>query len=337
MRINESAPRGFNPYNARHRVRVALMNPLAKYLDPSVVQRIERLDLTARFIVEGFLSGLHTSPLHGLSAEFSEHRKYSQGDELRSIDWNVFARTDRLFVRKYQAETHLACQIVLDASASMGPVGLTGDFHAVAPAHRPDAKPATKLDYSVRLAAALAYLVVRQQDSVGLAIVDTQVRSFLPPRSRRVHLLRLIAALSETVPRGSTGLAASVGEVLRRLPHRGLIIVLSDLLTETRQTLEALHHVRFRGHDLIVLHVLDAAEATFPFEGTLKLEDPESGRSLTTSAAEARDRYRRAVADWRGELERGLAASRADYVPLDTSTQFDRALVEFLTRRAQRL
>lgn len=312
------------------------MNPWAAYLDPDVVRRIERLDLAARFIVEGFLSGLHRSPLHGLSVEFSEHRKYTHGDELRAIDWKVFARTDRLFVRKYQAETHMACQIVIDASASMGAVGLTGARSAaLAPAT--SGAPLTKLDYAIRVAAALAYLVVKQQDSVGLAIADSALRAFVPPRARRSHLPRLLTELSQARPGGTTGLAAAIGEVLHRVPHRGLMIVLSDLLASNDEVLEALHRARFRGHDLIVMHVLDAAETVFPFDGPLRLEDPESGRALVTSGEEARARYCAALAAWRDGLARSIAAMRADYVALDTSTRFDRALEEFLTRRARRL
>lgn len=310
------------------------MNPWAAYLDPEVVRRIERLDLSARFIVEGFLSGLHRSPLHGLSVEFSEHRKYAQGDELRAIDWKVFARTDRLFVRKYQAETHMACQLVVDTSASMGRIGPVRAPSGAGAAPSGEAR-LTKLEYAVRLAAALAYLVVKQQDSVGLAIVDSQVRAFLPPRARRSHLLRILSKLSEVKPSGTTGLAESIGEILHRIPHRGLVIVLTDLLTSPDDALEALHRARFRGHDLIVMQVLDRDEAHFPFDGPLVLEDPETGQTLATSGEEARRRYGAALAAWRAGLAQSLSAMRADFVPLDTSAQFDRALEEFLMRRAR--
>ncbi|MFH1748627.1 MAG: DUF58 domain-containing protein, partial [Planctomycetota bacterium] len=157
------------------------MASLAKYLDPEVIQQVSRLDLRARFIVEGFLAGLHRSPFQGFSVEFSEHRKYTQGDDLRAIDWNVFARTDRLFVRKYNAETHLECHLVVDASASMGYVGMLG------PAARPSGQSAGKLMYAIHLAAALGYLVISQQDAVGLAVIGEQLEDFLPARSKRAH------------------------------------------------------------------------------------------------------------------------------------------------------
>ncbi len=314
------------------------MNPLARYLDPEVIQQVSRLDLRARFIVEGFLAGLHASPLAGFSVEFSEHRKYVQGDEPRTIDWKVFARTDRLFVRKYEAETHLACYLLVDVSASMGYVGYLG------PLARPGGKsvggpwpqPAGKLLYAIHLAAALGYLVTKQRDAVGLGVIGAKLERMLPARSRRSHLVDLLATLAATVPRGQTGLARGVEEALARIPHRGLIVFLSDLLTDTPGVLDALHHIRFRGHDLIVMHVLDAAETRFPFEGAVKLEDPETGATLVADAAAVRARYLSALAAWRSELSDHITALRGDYVPLDTSIPFDKALVEFLIQRQRR-
>lgn len=304
------------------------MSSLARYLDPEVIQQVSRLDLRARFIVEGFLAGLHRSPFQGLSTEFSEHRKYVKGDDLRTIDWNVFARTDRLFVRKYQAETHLDCHLLVDASASMGHVGPPG-------AQRPGTVPA-KLDYAIHLAAALGYLVIRQQDSVGLGVLGEGLRTLLPPRSRRADLVQLLATLAAVRPAGRTGLARGINEALARIPHRGLLVVLSDLLTETGPLLRALYHARFRGHDLIVMHILDAAEVRFPFQGNLRLEDPETGARIEADADGVRSRYRAALDAWRDELFRRIAALKADYVPLDTSMKFDKALVEFLTQRSRR-
>ena len=306
------------------------MSNLARYLDPQVIQQVARLDLRARFIVEGFLAGLHSSPFQGLSVEFSEHRKYVQGDDLRTIDWNVFARTDKLFVRKHQAETRLACHILIDASASMGHVG------------HPGAKGAAggtmpKLDYAVHLSAALGYLVTNQQDAIGLGIIAEGLESFLPAHSRRRHLVQLLAELSNASARGRTGLGAGIHEALRRIPHRGLIIIMTDLLTDQETCFESLHHIRFRGHDLIVMHILDAAEAKFPFDGEVRLEDPESGDVLVTDSESVRRRYVKAIADWRKELSDRLASIRADYVPLDTSMPFDKALVEFLVQRTRRI
>jgi uncharacterized protein (DUF58 family) len=316
------------------------VNPLARYLDPEVIQQVSRLDLRARFIVEGFLAGLHASPFHGFSVEFSEHRKYVKGDDPRTIDWKVFARTDRLFVRKYQAETHLACHLLVDASASMGFVGLLGSALGAVrvgdEGRRPSPQPAGKLLYAIHLAAALGYLVTHQQDAVGLGVIGNGLERMLPARARRQHLIEVLAALACVVPRGPTGLARGVHEALARIPHRGLIVLISDLLTDTPAVLDALHHICFRGHDLIVMHVLDAAETQFPFEGSVRLEDPETGQTLVAEAAAVRARYLAAVAAWRGELRERITAARADYVPLDTAMPFDKALVEFLIQRRRR-
>ena len=305
------------------------MASLAQYLNPEIIAQVGRLDLRARFIVEGFIAGLHRSPFQGLSVEFAEHRKYTQGDDLRTIDWNVFARTDRLFVRKYAAETHLACHLLVDASASMGYVGLADR------ASTPQ-RGGTKLNYAVHLAAALGYLVMKQSDAVGLGIVGEGLATFLGARSRRTDLVHLLGTLAATEPNGRTGLGAAIQSVLARISHRGVIVLLSDLLTDTFDVLQALQHIRFRGHDLIVMHILDASEVRLPLEGAVRLEDPESGEQIEVDADGVRASYEKAVQDWREELRTRVSALRGDYVPLDTSMAFDKALVEFLTQRSRR-
>lgn len=307
------------------------MSSLAKYLRPDVIEQVSRLDLRAKFIVEGFLAGLHRSPFQGLSVEFAEHRKYTQGDDLRTLDWNVFARTDRLYVRKYAAETHLDCHLLVDASASMGPVGEIASDDSESASDR-----STKLHYAIHVAAALGYLVTHQQDAIGLAILRDGLATMLPPRSRRGDLVHLLATLADTKPAGPTGLATGLHTALARIPHRGVIVVLSDLLTDTAETLQALHHARFRGHDLIVMHILDAAEVTLPYEGAVRLEDPETGGFLEVDAAGVRAAYTAAVNRWRDELRTKIQAIRGDYVALDTAMPFDKALVEFLTQRSKR-
>jgi len=304
------------------------LTTIARYLDPQVIQQVSRLDLRARFIVEGFLAGLHSSPFHGLSVEFAEHRKYTQGDDLRAIDWNVFARTDRLYIRKYAAETNLDCHLLVDTSASMGYVGHLGIPESE--------QPPAKLNYAIHIAAALGYLVTRQQDSIALGVLGEHLITYRPPRSRRADLVELLATLASITPSGPTGLSAAIHEVLSRIAHRGVIVLLSDLLTDTDATLEALHHIRFRGHDLIVMHILDEAEVRFPFEGPVLLEDPETGERIKADADDVRERYQAALADWRQSLHDRIAAMRGDYLPLDTSMPFDKALVEFLTQRSRR-
>ncbi|RMF85900.1 MAG: DUF58 domain-containing protein [Planctomycetota bacterium] len=303
------------------------MSSLAQYLDPDFIQRVRRLDLRARFIVEGFLAGRHRSPFQGLSVEFAEHRKYVHGDDLRTIDWNVFARTDRLYVRKYAAETHLDCTLLVDTSASMGVVG---------PLRGASRDRSDKLTYAVHLAAAIGYLVTHQQDAVGLGVLGERLDTLLPARSRRTDLLRMLGVLANVEPAGHTGLAAGVHEAMGRIRHRGLIVVLSDLLVDTDAALEALHHVRFRGHDLIVMHILAADEVRLPYDGVVRLEDPESGAAIEAEAAAVRERYQAAIGEWRDTLRDRIAAMRGDYLALDTATPFDAALVEFLTQRSRR-
>jgi uncharacterized protein (DUF58 family) len=301
---------------------------LAQYLDPAVIAQVSRLDLRARFIVEGFLAGLHRSPFQGLSVEFSEHRKYSQGDDLRSIDWNVFARTDRLYVRRYAAETHLQCHLIVDASASMGYVG---------PLPAPEGANAnTKLTYAVHLAAALGYLITQQQDAVGASVIAGRIVRSVPARSRRSDLVNLLGVLATARPEGSTGLAAGIHEVVDKIPHRGLIIVMSDLLADNDALLRAMHHIRFRGHDLIVMHILDAVEVDMRLRGAAALLDPESDARIEIDADGVREEYSRAVVAWRDGLAASLRALRADFLPLDTATPFHKALVEFLIQRSRR-
>jgi uncharacterized protein (DUF58 family) len=304
------------------------MSSLARYLRPEVIEQVRRLDLRAKFVVEGFLAGLHASPLQGFSLEFSEHRKYVHGDEPRSIDWNVFARTDRLYVRKYTSETHLACHLLIDVSASMGHVGPVGE--------RSPAR-VRKLAYAIDLAAALGFLISRQNDAFGVGLIGEGLVKLIPARARPGQLLHALTVLARATARGMTGLAAGIDEALARIAHRGLIVLLSDLLTDPHDVMNALHQIRFRGHDLIVMHVLDAAEIRFPFAGQVRLEDPESGQSLVADAPAVRARYTAAVEAWRRELADHLAAMRADYVPLDTATPFDKALVEFLVQRSRRV
>lgn len=306
------------------------MTSITQYLNPEIIAQVARLDLRARFIVEGFLAGLHRSPFQGLSVEFSEHRKYVAGDDLRTIDWNVLARTDRLYVRKYAAETHLDCHIFVDASASMGHVG---DMTAAA---TDAADHSAKMFYAIHLAAALGYLITQQQDAVGLAVLREGLELRLPPRARRGDLVHMLSTLAALKPAGRTGLAAGIRDALTRISHRGVVVLLSDLLTDPAELLSALHAVRFRGHDLIVMHILDAAEAQLAFSGAVRLEDPENGTIIEVDADEARERYRRAIDEWRGDLKHKLGALRADYLALDTSMPFDKALVEFLMQRSRR-
>lgn len=307
-----------------------------RYLRPEVIARVSRLDLRARFIVEGFFSGLHASPFHGFSVEFSEHRKYVPGDDLRQIDWAVYAKTDRFYVRKYEAETNLESYLLVDTSASMG---YAGPRDQAAPETAGEAPAMSKLEYAICLAAALGYLMIGQQDAVGLARFDTELRSFLPARSKRSHLTRIIADLAEARPGrdpAGSGLAGALHDLARRVHKRGLMIVLSDFLADEEPVFEGLHHLRFRGHDLILFQVLDWAEVEFPFERVSAFEDPESGRRLVSTPEAVRPAYLRALRAFTDRFRREAAALRADFTQVHTAMTFDRALVEFLINRQRR-
>lgn len=320
-----------------------------KYLRPEVIAKVGRLDLRARFIVEGFLSGLHASPYHGFSVEFSEHRKYVPGDDLRLIDWAVFAKTDRFYIRKFEAETNLAAYLLVDTSASMAYPGTAGAEAARDTGRTPTSseeadrlpisRRMSKLEYAICLAAALGYLMISQQDAVGLARFDSALRTFLPARSKRSHLTQIIAELAGVRPakdEDGKGLGETLHEIARRVRKRGLIIVLSDFLADEREVLEGLHHLRFRGHDVILFQVLDWAEVEFPFEQTSAFEDPETGRKLVANPDSVRGAYLHALAEWTERYRREAAGVRADFVQVHTGMTFDRALIQFLIDRQRR-
>jgi len=299
-----------------------------EYLRPEVVQQVERLDLRAKFIIEGFLSGLHQSPYHGFSVEFAEHRKYVPGDDLRTVDWQVFAKTDRFYVRRYEAETNLDCYLLMDLSSSM----------AYPPPEQTDmaAGVMSKLDYAICLAASIGYLMIHQQDAVGLVMFDTALRQFLPARSKRSHLTNLIATLAKAEATRPTQLGTCLHDVADRVRKRSLMILCSDLLGDAEEVIDALHHLRFRGHDLIIMQILDVAETTFPFEGQVRFADVESDATVRTDASAIRRRYLQALADFIETYRDAANKIRADFVQVDTSMTFDKALVQFLTSRKHR-
>ena len=292
-----------------------------QYLKPEVIRTVSRLDLRARFIVEGFLSGLHASPFHGFSVEFSEHRRYSQGDDPKDIDWLVYAKTDRFYIKKYQAETNITGYLLLDLSESMGYT------------YRQEL---TKFDYSVCLAAALAYLMIHQQDPVGMMMFDDRIRSSLPPRSKRTQLGNMLALLAKSKPVGPTEIAKNLRRVAAMVTHRSLLMLFSDLLTDPDPVIDSLHLLRHAGHDVIVFHVLDEAEVNFPFGGMVDLKDPETGESLVMDADGIRADYLETLGELRQRYRRDCLSIGADYVGLDTSMPFDKALVEYLSQRKAR-
>jgi uncharacterized protein (DUF58 family) len=297
------------------------MSTAEKYLKPEVIRQIKRLDLRAQFIVKGFLQGLHASPFQGFSVEFSEHRKYTPGDDPKDIDWLVYAKTDKYYVKKFEAETNITGYLVMDLSRSMGYT------------YRQEM---TKFEYGVCLAAALCYLMIHQQDPVGLLTFDQRIRNSLAPKSKRSHLADVLSLLARLRPEGETDIAHSLIQVAAMLRHASLVMIFSDLLGEPEPILQALHRLRHRGHDVILFHVLDEAETRFPFEGMVELEDPETQETLALDADGFRADYLNEIDVFRETYRRECFQAGIDYVPLDTSMQFDKALTEYLAQRQAR-
>jgi len=290
-------------------------------LSPESLQKIKRLDLRARTVVRGFLQGLHSSPYQGFSVQFSEHRRYTRGDDPKLLDWLVYAKTDKYYVKRFEAETNLTGYLVIDLSESMGFT------------HR---QTMTKFEYATCLAAALTYLMTMQQDPVGLMTFDEKLHAVLPARSRPSHISNVLARLSRLTPGGKTDLPKCLTQVAAMLRQHSLVMLFSDLLSDPAEIIPALARLRHAGHDVIVFHVLDEAEVRFPYEGPVQFEDPESGESVSVDATGFREDYLRQLEAYREELREGCSNLRVDYVPLDTSMPFDKALTEYLLQRQAR-
>jgi uncharacterized protein (DUF58 family) len=292
-----------------------------RLLDPHFVSKLTRLDLTARLVVEGFLTGLHRSPNHGFSVEFAEHRQYMPGDPLRHLDWRVLAKSDRKYIKQYEEETNLRAMLLVDTSASMG-----YGSHGV-----------TKLDYARQLAAALAYLMLRQNDAVGMFAFATGRAELIPPRSTMGHARPLLILLERLTPGGATDFASSLHSLAERMNRRGLVVLISDLLDDPERIAQAIHHFRHKKHEVLVFHVLDPQEVAFDFEREAVYVDLETGERVTTRPQELRPDYRARVNAWRDQLRQFCVEKRADYVPLTTDQPFDRALLEYLSKRSRLL
>ena len=275
------------------------------------------MQLRARLVVEGFMVGLHKSPYHGFSVEFAEHRPYMPGDSLRNLDWKVFAKTDRFYVKQYEEETNLKAYLLLDVSNSMN-FGTTG---------------ITKFQYASYLSAALSFLMIQQRDAVGLCTYDTQIRSYFPPRSVRTYLNVLLAELGVVQPSSRTDIGRNLQAVADRISRRGLVVVLSDLLDDPSAILSGLKHFRHEGHEVLVFHVLDPREIDFAYSGDVRFRDLETEEEMPTHPWHLRKEYRELMAGFIGELRRGCREHRIDYHVLDTRTTYDEALVKFLTKR----
>ena len=294
------------------------------YLKPEIIRQVQRFDLKAKFVMEGFLSGLHGSPFKGFSVEFSEHRKYVRGDDVRTIDFKLWSRTNRYYVKQYEAETNLTGTLVVDVSASMG--------YASQPSLL------TKLEYATYLAGAMAYLMVHQQDPVGLITCGEKIANYLKPKSKPSHLLSILKVLAATQPAGKTRLAENLHQIAEMIDHRGMVFIFSDLLDEAgdARVLDGLSHLRYRGHDVILFQIFDAAEANFPFSELTRFEDIEDPRNaLVADPLALRPAYIAALKDFLQHYKDECVKRHIDFVPIDTSATFDKALMAYLQLRTR--
>jgi uncharacterized protein (DUF58 family) len=282
--------------------------------------RIKGLELLARQVVEGFCSGQHRSPHKGYSVEFKEHRPYVQGDEIRAIDWKVFGKTDRLYIREFEEETNLKATLIVDASGSMAYGGQRGG--------------GSKYQYAITLAAALGYLMIGQQDGVGLATFDTQIREFLPPRSRPTQLQAIFTALQRRPPGGETDMGQVLGGLARKLHRRGLLILISDCFADISTLLHSLTHFRHAKHEVLVFQVLDPDEVDFPFSGRMRFRNLESpDQQEDVDAVAIRKAYQTSFDAYQKELGEGCGRAKIDHVVMTTDTPVADGLARYLAMR----
>ena len=297
------------------RERSSIHGADTQFLDPSVLSRIGNLELLARTVVDGFLQGIHRSPHLGMSLDFAEHREYMRGDDIRRIDWRLFARTDRFYVKLFEAETAADFMVALDISKSM-----SFGTHSV-----------TKLDYARYLAAALSFFSQRQRDRVGLATFDHEIVDYIPPSTR--HLQRVLHTLVNAEPGRPGVLRDPLMSLGDNLHHRGITLIISDFYEEPEQVIDAIRHLRARGHDVIVFHVLDPAELEFPFESAASFRDMESAEMIPIVPDKLVAEYRARISEHTEELAQLFTGSRIDYTVVDTSKPLDYALFQYLTSR----
>jgi uncharacterized protein (DUF58 family) len=292
-----------------------------QFLDPAVVARLGTLELRARTIVEGFLSGLHRSPFKGFSVEFAEYRQYMPGDDLSTIDWRVYARTDRHYIKKFEEETNLDCHVMLDVSGSMAYAS----------------GPMTKFEYGACLAASLAYLMTRQRDAVGLVAFHEQIVTRLPASSRPGHLMALLISLDRLRPGNETNLSKPLHQIADSLAKRGLVVLISDLLDDPDAVISGLKHFQYRGTEVIVFHVLDPDELKFPFTQATRFEDLETTEEVMAVPSLVREHYLKEIGRLIDHYKRELGAAGIDYTLVNTGEPLELALLSYLSTRARSL
>jgi uncharacterized protein (DUF58 family) len=291
-----------------------------KILDPSVIAKLKTLEIKARTVVEGFMVGFHKSPYHGFSVEFSQHRPYMQGDSIKNLDWKVFAKSERYYIKQYEEETNLLAHIILDSSKSMD--------------YKYDAEM-TKFEYAKILAASFSYLLLKQQDAVGLAIYSDELKSYLRPKSKRTYLRQILTEIEKTQPKSTTKTSQSIDAIAENIKARGLVIVISDFLDDVGEILSSLKKFYYKKNEVIVFHVLDPIEKNFGFNKDSIFIDMETKEELSTQPIQIQKAYSDAMIEYLSSLKNGCEKYGFDYNLVDTTTSFDSALMSFFKKRSR--
>lgn len=291
-----------------------------EYLNPQIISRINNLDLRARLVVEGFMVGLHKSPYHGFSVEFSQHRPYMQGDNLRSVDWRVFGKTEKYFIKQYEEETNLKSYLILDSSKSMSYASNN---------------QISKLDYASTLVAALSYLMIKQQDAISLTIYSDEIKTHLPPKSSNSYLQQVLKELISIESSSKTNTADALNKVAEKIKRRGLVIIISDFFDDVDKTLNAIKHFAHKKNEVIIFQILDPMERTFGFGKDAIFKDLENDEELTTQPYQIQKAYQQAMNEFTNKIKRECLNSNFDYNLLDTSTPFDKALFSYIQKRSR--
>ena len=295
-----------------------------QFLDPAVVARLGTLELKARTVVEGFISGLHRSPFKGFSVEFAEYRQYIHGDDLSTIDWKVYARSDRHFIKKFEEETNLHCQLIVDVSGSMA-------YKSAASGSR----GMSKFEYAACLAASLGYLMNRQRDAVGMTAFSDRIVDALPSSTRPGHLRNLLVALDRLEVGSRTNVGKPLHQIADAMTRRGMVVLISDLLDDPDEVIRGLKHFQYRGSDVLVFHVLDPDEIEFPFDRATRFEDLETGDEVVAVPGAVREHYLKQMGGLIDRYRRELGASGIDYQLLNTSEPLEMALLAYLSTRSR--
>jgi len=295
-------------------------NKLINRLDPALISKLNSLELKAKTVVEGFKVGLHRSPYHGFSVEFSEHKAYMQGDPIKNIDWKVFGKSDKLFIKQYEEETNLTCHILLDISASMNyqSIGII-----------------SKLDYGKILVASLSYLMVSQQDSVGLSLYSNKIENYFPPRSNKIYLQKLLQGLENVSPTNKTETAQCLNLIAEKVKKRGLVIIISDFFDNVDSIITALKHFKYKKNEVIVFQILDPIEKSFAFDRDAIFVDIETKDELSTQPHQIKKAYQLAMNEFLEKLKSECLNNKIEYNQIDTKTPFDKALFAYFKKRTR--